>query len=607
MVKLRQDSKGTYSARKRLPDEVREQYARLYGARLEAKFSAPARIGSDAAKQKFREWEAEVVSRIENIRRTQRGDGIDLNHRDAQALAGEWYRWFVARHEDEPGDPGQWDRAFWRLVEEMQELLPDGVQKGELGRSDHDLREWTAHPEVREGMRPIISDFGLTAQFLASKSIALSNAGRDNYLDAVLDNCISAVLLLERRAVGDYSQDPLPNSFPKFVPRDQAKTETGQKPSELFEAWVNARQPAHGTVESWSTVFNALTRAFPERSASAITPDEAQKWMDGLVTEDRSASTVRNTWLRATKTVYNWARKRKLSNNPFAEVMVDVPRRKQTRPKHFYEHERLAILNAANAITDTGSPDKAARRWVPWLLSYTGARPAEITQLRDSDVQFVENVWSVNLTPEAGTIKGGVARRVPLHAHLIEQGFLDFVQARGDGPLFYRPRKQRGNNAATTKRKKSPAAQVRQRLAGWVRQLGVNDDHLSPNHAWRHTFQLIADRAGIPEKISDAITGHAPASVGRTYGAPTVADMAQEINKFPRYVTGSNVKPASGRRKYAERIIGPQPCHMSPHGPKRHLVWCSDLVAKGGEADIALAHQTRFWEYVPEITRPSCG
>jgi len=39
--------------------------------------------------------------------------------------------------------------------------------------------------------------------------------------------------------------------------------------------------------------------------------------LDKLVTEDRSAFTVRNTWLRATKTVYAWAvRRRKLTTNP---------------------------------------------------------------------------------------------------------------------------------------------------------------------------------------------------------------------------------------------------------------------------------------------------
>jgi hypothetical protein len=32
MVKLSQDDKGNYIARKRLPDDVREEYQRLYGA-----------------------------------------------------------------------------------------------------------------------------------------------------------------------------------------------------------------------------------------------------------------------------------------------------------------------------------------------------------------------------------------------------------------------------------------------------------------------------------------------------------------------------------------------------------------------------------------------
>jgi hypothetical protein len=65
--------------------------------------------------------------------------------------------------------------------------------------------------------------------------------------------------------------------------------------------------------------------------------------------------------------------------------------------------------------------------------------------------------------------------------------------------------------------------------------LGVNDRALQPNHAWRHTFKQIADRAGISERMSDSITGHAHKSTGATYGAPTLQDMAGALRKFPRY------------------------------------------------------------------------
>jgi integrase len=76
---------------------------------------------------------------------------------------------------------------------------------------------------------------------------------------------------------------------------------------------------------------------------------------------------------------------------------------------------------------------------------------------------------------------------------------------------------------------------TRERLAHWVRELGIDDPEVRPNHAWRHTFKQIAERHGISERVSDAITGHAAATVGRTYGAPTVEDMARELGKFPRY------------------------------------------------------------------------
>jgi integrase len=229
-------------------------------------------------------------------------------------------------------------------------------------------------------------------------------------------------------------------------------------------------------------------------------------------------------------------RRKLISVNCFASAIVEVPRRKQHRPKWFYEHERSAILGSASAIKDTTNPDDAARRWVPWLQAYTGARPGEIAQLRGVDVAKIEGVWTLNLTPEAGTIKTGQARRVPIHPHLIEQGFLKFVESRGDGPLFYRLRKSNSSNGDLMTRKKSPAAQVRQRLADWVtKDIGVKDKGLRPNHAWRHTFKLIGRRVESEDTMLDYICGHAPASEGRGYGAPELKDLARVIERFPRY------------------------------------------------------------------------
>jgi hypothetical protein len=58
---------------------------------------------------------------------------------------------------------------------------------------------------------------------------------------------------------------------------------------------------------------------------------------------------------------------------------------------------------------------------------------------------------------------------------------------------------------------------------------------LEKGRRWRHLWKLLAERAGVPERLSDYITGHAPASEGRSYGAPLLSDLQREIEKIPRF------------------------------------------------------------------------
>ncbi len=63
----------------------------------------------------YNAWLEEIENRIVTIRAKQRGEGHDLTQRQAQALAGEWYRWFVTPHEENPGEPHRWARLAERL------------------------------------------------------------------------------------------------------------------------------------------------------------------------------------------------------------------------------------------------------------------------------------------------------------------------------------------------------------------------------------------------------------------------------------------------------------------------------------------------------------
>lgn len=46
-------------------------------------------------------------------------------------------------------------------------------------------------------------------------------------------------------------------------------------------------------------------------------------------------------------------------------------------------------------------------------------------------------MYVMKLTPDAGTVKNRKIRVVPLHEHMIAQGFLEMVKQIGKGALFY--------------------------------------------------------------------------------------------------------------------------------------------------------------------------
>jgi len=531
MITPRVSKSRSTTIRKGIPKDVRAEYQRLYGQRWEAKLTLPAGMKPQEAKVRLSEFSAEVESRIEAIRATQRGEGQSLTQRQAFALAGGWYVWYVARHEENPGTVEHW-RVMWDvLIDRLEEHAPDRVSEEPW----RDL-EWTREPEVRAGVRPLISDEAKTAQFLASKGVVLNAEAQALFLDCVLDELMAAILLLERRANRDYSVDTRLAEFPKFDGNRITRSTSKMSPWQLFEAWVKARQPAASGVERWRTVFLDLERYFESKSADDISEDDARQWSQQLITPDRKPHTVNSVWLTAAHTVFGWAQKQRLiTSNPFKGLRVTEPRRvKHRETQAFLPEEWTTILNASSAVGTPKTTFQGAQRWVPWLCAYSGARPGEITQLRGMDIELRGQIHVMKLTPEAGTIKTGKARTVPIHAHVIEQGFLEFVRSHGNGPLFYNPIEDSGLSDPL-KPKRPRSVSIRQRLAEWVRKLGITDAELKPNHAWRHSFKARADRAGISERMSDYITGHAQRTVAAKYGAPTVEDMAAALEKFPRY------------------------------------------------------------------------
>ena len=206
----------------------------------------------------------------------------------------------------------------------------------------------------------------------------------------------------------------------------------------------------------------------------------------------------------------------------------------------FSDEEAATILRATFVpSSDRTSPKfAAAKRWVPWLCAYTGARVNEMTQIRRRDVVCRDGHWCVSISPEAGSVKNHEAHDVPLHEHLLAQDFLAFVERHGrDEPLFYHPR------APGVVRRTFPSESTGKALAKWVRALGVTDTDVDPNHGWRHRFKTEGRASGITDNQLDALQGHAIAGMGGKYGEFPARVTAPAIAKIPRYKIGGAADP----------------------------------------------------------------
>jgi integrase len=218
----------------------------------------------------------------------------------------------------------------------------------------------------------------------------------------------------------------------------------------------------------------------------------------------------------------------KTTQNPARDVTLKVGKPPKLRPKSFSDAEARAILAAALAHrNDKESPrTSAAKRWVPWLCAFTGARVGEISQLRKADVTKTDGRWLIRITPEAGTVKTNEAREVVLHPQLVSSGFPKFVQQSADGHLFLTPAP--GGDVL------GPLRGLKNRLAEFARSI-VTDPNVAPNRGWRHRFKTIGMEVGIPTRILDAIQGQAARNVADTYGKVTLKTMAHAIDKFPAF------------------------------------------------------------------------
>jgi integrase len=518
------DRSGIYHYRRRVPDDVRRALQKLdmnsgASAHRQDKREEKKRLGRDLALAQlaWEEHDRAVEARWATLRR---GQPNDLSPVHVQALAGDIHRrWLKIYHPKNP-DTGS-DAGYWLRV--MQEIDGEVPREETASGSDEDRLEYLHGDHVDA--------------VLYARGLIVDGRARYRLILAAQDSAKHACRVAIRKfhcTLGDDPDEAI--VYPKW-PDPTFETLSG-----LCSFWI--AQTAHVKPESHAS-FKASVNKFiafiGHDEVSKMSAADVENWIAHLkelkLLSERKLGDLRikDGYFAALRAVFNMARKkRKIQESPCDGIVPDKKPLVRKREKDLRDSEIYAILKASLALQNDVSDDVAnTRRWVPWLLAYTGARVAEITRLESKHIIKEAGVWGIDIQQS----KNGRPRIVPIHRHLIEdKEFLKFLDSRKGGPLFFDPKYLT----------KAPLVIHKTRaegLAEWARKAaGIEKGTVKPNHGWRHRFKTECRRIAMDREVRLYIQGHAFKLEGEKYGFFPIDITASWMELFPIYdVSGEDL------------------------------------------------------------------
>ncbi|TKT71414.1 hypothetical protein YH63_008310 [Afipia massiliensis] len=388
-------------------------------------------------------------------------------------------------------------------------------------------------------------------EFLQREGVSASPADVERFKPLYLRARRDAVADVGRAAEGDYSANPELKKLPK---RTSPKLDLVLAFEEYVENGALKGGKDGPTAKRWRPKIAAFCKWLKHRDLAQMTTADGYKWADHLKAEGYAEKSIRDVWIASLSATAGFmVERRRLAQNPFLQIRVRnsvATNSLRPRKKGFTKKEAEAILTAtldghSHLISEETA---AARRWLPWLCCYSGARVNEVTSLYPDDVAKDKEtgIWCMQIKPSLE--KTAQWRTVPIHSHLREQGFLDYVDRRRKSgkPLFYDPDRGRGGKAGNPQFKK-----VAERLAEWLHSKNLIPDGIKPNHGWRHTFKSVARRIPMDREVEGHITGHRPknSNSGFDYGDRWAETMSIEIEKYPAFrISALKAPPAPHKR-----------------------------------------------------------
>lgn len=226
-----------------------------------------------------------------------------------------------------------------------------------------------------------------------------------------------------------------------------------------------------------------------------------------------------------------------LTANPAADMFLKKSKEKTTKPFTIDEVNALFKSPFFTGCHNDEAPRfwskpgdiliRDHRYWVPLVMLYSGARPAEIAQLGIGDVREDRGHWIMHITTEGEGDKSvktdGSMRVVPVHPELVKLGLLKYhanMKERGEKrPFPLAERNERGQMIADFSRD----------FPRYLTKIGLKEGRGLSLYSFRHGAADALCRAGYLDEQFGFILGHTASTMTQRYGTLPQGMLEQRV------------------------------------------------------------------------------
>jgi integrase len=296
--------------------------------------------------------------------------------------------------------------------------------------------------------------------------------------------------------------------------------------------------------------FHARTPAY---LVAHVTREDVVRWRDSELAAGKAAKTVNNS-LGIVSAFFEWCVGQCLiMTNPATGLKLKVRGHAARQRKAFTPEQIKHVFDGLLHGPDPVS----AKKWLPTIMLYTGARPEEVAQLRVGDVRQVhaqplrageptlrERTWVFDFSSmDAGQRRKSESSRrlVPVHPRLWDLGLEYLLRvtaigrsdnlpggARERGELLF-PELTPGTNGRLAE---APSRWFNRK---WLRDIKGISERKLVLYSLRHTVATTLKHQGVEESLIAQLLGHADSSIttgryGKEYPVERLAEVVGRLD-----------------------------------------------------------------------------